>query len=462
LLKNIPKIDKVLDWTGVRGFLEDYPRPVVTQAIRETLDQIRREILSGQASANLPDQEMVTERIGLCLKRTNTPGLRRVINGTGVVLHTNLGRAPLAEHLREQLLEAAFGYSTLEFNLETGTRGSRAVHVEKLLCELTGAETAVVVNNNAAAVLLSLSTLARDKEVVVSRGELVEIGGSFRIPEVMAQSGAVLREVGATNRTHCRDYRSAITEETALLLKVHTSNFAVVGFTSEVSVEELAAIGREASLPVMVDAGSGTFLNLQAYGLPGEKAIREYLEAGADLVTFSGDKLLGGPQAGIIVGNKSLLEPMKKNPLLRALRLDKMTLAALEGTLRLYRDEREACRQIPVLRMMTETAEELASRAGRAIRRLRRGLPGSVSLKTLKGFSQVGGGSFPLLEVPTTLIAVSIEGLSPQMLEKKLRDRPIPIIGRINQGQYLLDPRTLNDKDISEISSALRSIAAAS
>jgi L-seryl-tRNA(Ser) seleniumtransferase len=330
--------------------------------------------------------------------------------------------------------------------------------VENLLCGLTGAETAVVVNNNAAAVLLALSALARGKEVVVSRGELVEIGGSFRIPEVMEQSGAVLREVGATNRTHPRDYRSAITEDTALLLKVHTSNFAVVGFTTEVSTEELVAIGRESSLPVMVDAGSGTLVNLASCGLPGETTVREYLDAGADLVTFSGDKLLGGPQAGIIVGKKSLLEPMKKHPLLRALRLDKVTLATLEGTLRLYRDEQQALRQIPTLRMMTAPAEDLASRARKAVRRMRRALPAGVSLTPLKGFSQVGGGTFPLLELPTTLISVSVDGLSPQQLEQKLRTRVLPIIGRISQGAFLLDVRTVADRDIPDIIAALQSV----
>jgi len=461
LLKNIPKVDKVLEWAGVKAFLEAYPRPIVITAVRETLDRVRTDLLRGDATAGSLEEESVTGQIANALKKSNTPGLRRVINGTGVVLHTNLGRAPLAESLRDAMYEAAFGYSTLEFDLETGTRGRRAVHVEKLLCSLTGAETAVVVNNNAAAVLLALSSLARGREVVVSRGELVEIGGSFRIPEVMEQSGAILREVGATNRTHPRDYRSAITEDTALLLKVHTSNFAMVGFTAEVSTEELAAIGRDTSRPVMVDAGSGTLINLSSYGLPGEATVQEYLEAGADLVTFSGDKLLGGPQAGIIVGKGSILEPMKKHPLMRALRLDKVTLATLEGTLRLYRDEQQALLQIPTLRMMTLTAEELASRAGRAVRRMRRALPPSVSLRTLKGFSQVGGGTFPLLEIPTTLISVAVEGLSPQQLEQTLRTRFLPIIGRISQETFLLDLRTLADQDIPDIITALQSITAA-
>lgn len=459
MLRNIPKVDKVMEWPEVKAFLEQYPRPVVITAVRETLDLIRTELLHGEAVPEALEEKEVSEKIRIALTRTNTPGLRRVINGTGVILHTNLGRAPLSESLRDTMLDAAFGYSTLEFDLETGARGSRAVHVEKLLCSLTGAEAAVVVNNNAAAVLLALSALARGKEVIVSRGELVEIGGSFRIPEVMEQSGAILREVGATNRTHPRDYRSAVNTETALLLKVHTSNFAVVGFTSQVSTEELTAIGRESSVPVMVDAGSGTLVNLSAHGLPGETTVQEYLAAGADLVTFSGDKLLGGPQAGILVGKRSCLESMKKHPLLRALRVDKVTLAALEGTLHLYRDERQALLRIPSLRMLTVSGDELASRTKSAVRRMRRALPSTVTLKTLQGFSQVGGGTFPLLEIPTSLISISVTGLSPQQLEQKLRTGPLPIIGRISQGIFLLDLRTVTDKDIPEIISALLTIA---
>ncbi|MDD2336440.1 MAG: L-seryl-tRNA(Sec) selenium transferase [Geobacteraceae bacterium] len=459
MLRNIPKVDKVLEWPEVRSFLEEYPRPVVISAVRDTLDLVRAELLRGEAAPESLEKKTVAGRIRSALARTNTPGLRRVINGTGVILHTNLGRAPLSESLRDTMLDAAFGYSTLEFDLETGARGSRAVHVEKLLCSLTGAEAAVVVNNNAAAVLLALSALARGKEVIVSRGELVEIGGSFRIPEVMEQSGAILREVGATNRTHPRDYRSAVNTETALLLKVHTSNFAVVGFTSDVSTAVLVTIGRESSVPVMVDAGSGSLVNLSAHGLPGETTVQEYLAAGADLVTFSGDKLLGGPQAGILVGKRSCLESMKKHPLLRALRVDKVTLATLEGTLHLYRDERQALLRIPSLRMLTVTGDELASRTKSAVRRMRRALPTTVTLKTLPGFSQVGGGTFPLLEIPTSLISISVAGLSPQQLEQKLRTGPLPIIGRISHGIFLLDLRTVTDKDIPEIISAIVSIA---
>jgi L-seryl-tRNA(Ser) seleniumtransferase len=462
VLRNIPKVDKVMEWSGIKGLLERHPRPVVVEAIRRALELLRSEALQGNAAAEDFGEKALTERVGHELERSNTPGLRKVINGTGVILHTNLGRAPMSDSLKECILEAAFGYSTLEFDLEKGTRGSRAVHVEELVRRLTGAEAAVVVNNNAAAVLLALSSLARGREVIVSRGELVEIGGSFRIPEVMEQSGAILREVGATNKTHPRDYRSAVTPDTSLLLKVHTSNFAVVGFTAEVSVEELAAIGREVSLPVMVDAGSGCFVDLAARGIPGEHTVRDYLDAGADVVTFSGDKLLGGPQAGIIVGKRAFLEPMKKHPLLRALRVDKVTLAALEGTLRLYCDERQALSRIPTLRMLTVSAEELASRASAFVRRMRRTLPAGLTLKTVRGVSQVGGGTFPLLELPTTLISVVIPGIPPQQLEERLRTGPVPIVGRIGHGEYLLDPRTLFDSEVPEIIAALRSIAESS
>lgn len=460
MFKNIPKVDKVLAWPGIKALQREHPRAIVIAAVRETLDQLRADITSGQATPALLEEDTVTERIQSALARANLPGLRRVINGTGVVLHTNLGRAPLSESLREHMLDVAFGYNTLEFDLESGMRGKRAFHVENLIRELTGAEAAVVVNNNAAAVLLALSALARNREVVVSRGQLVEIGGSFRIPAVMEQSGAILREVGTTNRTHPRDYRAAISEETALLLEVHTSNFAVVGFTTSVSTSELVEIGGEFSVPVMVDAGSGTLVNLSSLGIPGETTVRQYLDAGADLVTFSGDKLLGGPQAGIIVGKKRYLEQMKKHPLLRALRVDKVTLANLEGTLRLYRDERQALRQIPTLRMMTVPADELAARARAAVRRMRKALGDSVTLKTLPGFSQVGGGTFPLLQIATTLIAVAVPGLSSQQLDERLRKRPLPIVGRIAQGDYLLDLRTVTDQEIPEIISALRSIAA--
>jgi L-seryl-tRNA(Ser) seleniumtransferase len=340
LLSRIPKVDRILD--QLLGEEPPPPRPVVVEAIRLTLAALRREVQAGSAGAKDVTLPAVVARVRQELSRTLAFSLRRVVNGTGVVIHTNLGRSPLPPSVRQQLLDISFGYSNLEFDLKSGERGSRYSHVESLICELTGAEAALVVNNNAAAVLLALSSLAAGREAIVSRGELVEIGGSFRIPDVMRQSGAILREVGTTNRTHRRDYQAAIGAETGLLLKVHCSNFAVVGFTAEVSAAELVALGQEAGIPVMADVGSGNLVNLK--GLLGcdEAPVREFIQAGVDLVTFSGDKLLGGPQTGIIAGKRGVIEPMKQHPLLRALRVDKMTLAALEGTLRLYRDERQA------------------------------------------------------------------------------------------------------------------------
>ena len=376
LLRSIPKVDKILADPAGQRLLAAYPRPVVLEAVRQVLDELR----AAGRDAILRESDLtpaaVIGRIERQLVAGETCSLRRVVNGTGVVIHTNLGRSSLAPCLRDQLNEIAFGYSTLEYDVATGERGTRYSHVERLLCQLTGAEAALVVNNNAAAVLLVLSGLAAGREVIVSRGELVEIGGAFRIPDVMQQGGAILREVGTTNRTHPRDYRAAITEQTGMLLKVHTSNFAVVGFTAEVPVAELAAIGREHGLPVVADIGSGNLVDWQ--GVPGmnEPRVQEYLAAGADLVTFSGDKLLGGPQAGIIVGRAAVVNPLKKQPLLRALRVDKLTLAALEGTLRLYRDERVALAEIPTLRLLRLTAAELKQRGLRVLRRLRRQLPG--------------------------------------------------------------------------------------
>jgi L-seryl-tRNA(Ser) seleniumtransferase len=360
--------------------------------------------------------------------------------------------------VREHLNDIAFSYSNLEFDLDKGERGSRYSHLDGLLCELTGAESALVVNNNAAAVLLSLASLAEGKEVIVSRGELVEIGGSFRVPDVMRQSGAILREVGTTNRTHPRDYRSAINPETGLLLKVHTSNFAVVGFTAEVSAVELAEIGREFSLPAMADLGSGSLVNLQGLPGPAEPTVQAFVRAGLDVVTFSGDKLLGGPQAGIIVGKKAFVDPMKRHPLLRALRVDKMSIAALEGTLRLFRDERQALREIPVLRMLHVTSAELEARGKRLQRRCKSDLPAGVKLSIISGTSQVGGGSLPLAEIPTALIAVSVKDVSPQDVELRLRNCPVPVIGRISRGNFLLDLRTILDVDLPDLLSALKTL----
>lgn len=449
----LPKMDKVMAWPGIVALQPLTSHTGLKQAVRGVLDQLRNAFTSDSH----PDlsQERIYSLVKGRIMAAETPSLRRVINGSGVVVHTNLGRSPLAKAAEKALQETAWGYSNLEFDLEQGERGERYVHVEQLLCELTGAEAALVVNNNAAAVMLALSSLASGREVIVSRGELVEIGGSFRIPDVMRQSGATLAEVGTTNRTHPRDYISAINEQTALLLKVHTSNFAVVGFTAEVDTSGLVRIGRESGVAVMVDAGSGCLLDLSRFGIPGETTVQQYLQAGADVVTFSGDKLLGGPQAGLIVGRRSAIENMKRHQLLRALRIDKLTLAALETTLRLYRDERTALTEIPTLRMLTIPLSELTRQARRMLRRLRALLPAQINLFLQEGYSSPGGGSFPLLQLPSRLIEVTVSGMSAHHLEEQLRSTTPPVVGRLQKDRFLLDVRTLTDNELPLLASAL-------
>jgi len=458
ILKQIPKVDRVLAWERMAGLAASQPRPVLLAAIRRVLERLRAAVRSGD-SRNLSEEHIVS-LITAELEQRGAPNLRNVVNGSGVVIHTNLGRSPLADVAEEAIRKASRGYSNLEFDLSTSERGSRHVHVEGLICELTGAEAALVVNNNAAAVILALSSLAQGRDVVVSRGELVEIGGSFRIPEIMLQSGAHLVEVGATNCTHVRDYRTAINDATALLLKVHTSNFAMVGFTAEVSLEEMSALGREAGVPVMVDAGSGCLIDLSAYGIAGESTVRRYLDGGADVVTFSGDKLLGGPQAGIIAGRRDIVAPMKRHPLLRALRMDKLSLAALEATLRLYRDERRAVRDIPTLRMLTAAPADVSRRADRILRMLRRRLPETVTLLKRHGESSAGGGALPLLRMPTSLMEVRIASASPQQIEQGLRQASTPVVGRIHRDRYLLDVRTILDHDLPGLTLSLAETAA--
>ena len=455
MLKQIPKVDRILGLPDVVCLLGRHPRLEVLTAARLVLACLRESVKNGEQTV-LPDNNEIAGLIASELEGRTAPSLRGIINGTGVVVHTNLGRSPLADAAEQAIHSISAGYSNLEFDLAAGKRGSRYSHVEGLLCELTGCEAALVVNNNAAAVILALSSLAGGREVIVSRGELVEIGGSFRIPDVMRQSGARLVEVGCTNRTYISDYLDSITDATALLLKVHTSNFAVVGFTSEASLDEMSTLGRQTGIPVMLDAGSGCLVDLSPYGIKGEPTIRQYLDFGIDLVTFSGDKLMGGPQAGIIAGKKCLIEPMKRHPLLRALRMDKLCLAALEATLRLYRDERQAMAAIPTLRMLTMTAEKLSRRADRIIRYLRRRLPDTVSFNRHQGESSAGGGSFPLLQLPTSLIEVRITGATPLLIESKLRMTTIPVVGRIHRDRFLLDTRTLLDRDLTPLLASLQ------
>jgi L-seryl-tRNA(Ser) seleniumtransferase len=353
---------------------------------------------------------------------------------------------------------AAQGYSNLEYDLGAGRRGSRHTAVEGLLSEISGAEAAMAVNNNAAAVLLCLDTLARNREVIVSRGELVEIGGAFRVPDVMEKSGAVLREVGTTNRTHLKDYAAAVGENTALLLKVHQSNFSIVGFTKAVSLKELAGFGRPKNIPVMEDLGSGTFVDFSAYGLQKEPTVQESVAAGADVVTFSGDKLLGGPQAGLIVGRRDIIDRVKTNPLARALRIDKMTLAALESTLRLYRDERRAVAEIPTLAMVTMSPSAVEDRADRLALRLKAAGGRRIRIDQISGISKAGGGALPLLDLPSRCLAIQVEGRSASAVESQMRANDPPIIGRIENDRFVLDVRTLSENDFTTIETATKRV----
>jgi L-seryl-tRNA(Ser) seleniumtransferase len=433
----------------------EYPISYFTEPSRKVAQIIREKWQKGEL------KELEEVYLNNLMKRVfeeyETPSLKRVINATGVVIHTNLGRSPLSEKVIREIVEIAKYYSNLEFDLKEGKRGSRYVHVEEILKEITSAEGALVVNNNAAAVLISLNTLAYGKEVIVSRGELVEIGGSFRIPEVMKWAGCILKEVGTTNKTHLFDYENAVTENTALLLKVHRSNFDIVGFTKEVSLEELVNLGKKFGLPVMKDLGSGCFVDFSKYGLKKEPTVQEVLKTGVDIVTFSGDKLLGGPQAGIILGKKEFIEKIRKNPLNRALRIDKMTLAGLEATLRLYRDENLAIEYIPVLKMILATKEELKKKAKNLLRKLKDLNLKDFNFKVVETINRTGGGALPTLDLVSYAVAVE-SPFSPQVLQKRLRENKPPIITRIEEDRLLVDVRCLFDEDFKEIVSAFKEI----
>ncbi|MEW6573209.1 MAG: L-seryl-tRNA(Sec) selenium transferase [Bacillota bacterium] len=442
VLRQLPAVDEVLRWPEISKLLTVYPRGVIVEAVRKVLANVREAVSKG-APAETGREVLIHQVHGAC-----RPKLRQVINATGVVLHTNLGRAVLGERAQKAVIEAAGGYSNLEFDLATGKRGERYSLVEDLLCRLTGAEAALVVNNNAAAVLLALSTLAQGREVIVSRGQLVEIGGSFRIPDVMRQSGAIMVEVGTTNKTHPEDYANVVNERTALLLHVHMSNYRIIGFTRDVSVAELVALGREYKLPVMSDLGSGFLVDLGRFGLPYEPTVQEVVTAGADVVTFSGDKLLGGPQAGIILGRRGYLEGMKKNPLLRAVRIDKMTLAALEGTLREYLDPAEALRSIPTLRMLTRPLEEIRATAVRLAADLSDVLGSAASVWVEEGISQVGGGAMPAAALPTALVCIKFECLSDAGVIRKLQESDPAVVARAEKDALILDPRTVDQAEV--------------
>src|SRR5882724_2496925 len=446
LLRKIPSVDRLLKHVRCEALLARYNRDYVTQKCREVLDRLRGEIRrDGSLSTGDIEDEAVIKRLEACIHTESVPGHVRVVNATGTILHTNLGRALLPQAAIDAMTAAAGSPVNLEYDLTTGKRGRREEMIQRLLVELTGAQAATVVNNNAAAVLLGLNTFAQGKEVIVSRGELIEIGGAFRIPEVMAKSGATLKEVGSTNRTHPTDYENAINDKTALLLKVHTSNYKVVGFTSEVTLDQLVAIGKKHNVPVMEDLGSGALIDLSRYGLPKEPIVSERIRAGADVVTFSGDKILGGPQAGLMVGSREWIGRINKNHLQRALRCGKLTLAALEATLRLYRQSPDITRAIPTLRAFTRPLDEIRQFGEAVLPKLQATLEDGFRLMLEDSTSQIGSGALPTEELATVVIAIEHPKLSATAIAKRFRDAHPPIIGRINDDRFLLDLRTIFD-----------------
>ncbi|MDY6856961.1 MAG: L-seryl-tRNA(Sec) selenium transferase [Thermodesulfobacteriota bacterium] len=462
-LRMLPSIDKILQHERVINLLEEYPRWLVVKITQQVVEEERTAILSCDRTLQSDDSlnlecfsKKILQRISVCGQMS----LKSVINATGVIVHTNLGRSLLNYEILKNMEKIASNYSNLEYNLEQGKRGSRYSHIEDILCELTGAQAALVVNNNAGAVLIALNSIANDREVIVSRGQLVEIGGSFRIPDVMKESGAKLIEVGTTNKTHLVDYKGAINEQTALLLKVHTSNFQIIGFTSEVKLEELVELGREHSLPVMEDLGSGCIIELGKYGLTREPTVQEAIRSGVDVVTFSGDKLLGGPQAGIILGKEKIIEKIRKNPIHRALRIDKLTLAALESTLHLYMEGESVIEKIPTLRMLTLPMGEIEKKAKSLYRRLRDKAGNRFHVEIKDDISRAGGGALPLQDLPTKVIAVKPVSLSVDNLEERLRENNPPVISRIEDDQVLLDVRTLQKGDAKIIEKAIKKIFA--
>lgn len=458
LYRSIPKVDILLQDELIGEITGRYGRESVMASIHVELDRLRKFIADSESEAEAEEQiRLLVSNIVRTVEAAHTPNMKKVINGTGTILHTNLGRAPISAAHMEKAFRIVTGYSNLEYNLEKGRRGERYSHFEELLCKITGAEAAMAVNNNASSVLLILSSLAKGGEVIVSRGELIEIGGKFRIPDVMEQSGAALVEVGTTNKTHFSDYEEHITEETKALLKVHTSNYRIVGFTESVTIDELVPLARERKIPVIEDLGSGVLIDLSKYGLSYEPTVQESIAKGADVVCFSGDKLFGGPQAGIIVGRKKYIDTMKKNQLTRALRIDKFTAAALELVLQEYLSEEKAVKNIPVLRMITEPLDEAARRARSLARAVRAaGIEGRVEVVSCE--SQIGGGSLPLERIPSMAVAIRPEGISVPEMEERMRRLPVPIIPRTVNDTVMLDVRTIETEDFKLVAAGIRNL----
>lgn len=457
LFSLLPSVDEVLNDKTIIELIEEYPRSLVVDIIRKNIDNIRKNIINlkeEQSKDFSVNYDKFIKDISNELKLSYSLSLRKVINATGVVIHTNLGRSLLSDSIKEEVWQVASRYSNLEYDIDNGKRGSRYSHLEEIIKKITGAEDVLVVNNNAAAVLLVLSTMSKNREAIVSRGELVEVGGSFRIPKVMEESGTILKEIGATNKTHLRDYEEAINENTGVLLKVHTSNYRVLGFTDSVEIDELSKLSKEYDIPVIEDLGSGLFVDISKYGLSYEPTVIDSLKKGADIVTFSGDKILGGPQAGIIVGKKEYIEKMKENQLTRALRVDKLTIAALEATFRLYLDEEKAVKKIPTLRMLTYGKDELNDKAEN-FHKIIENQNLDANIRIEDGHSQVGGGSMPLETIDTKVITIVPNKMGVSELEERLRLSEDSIIARVYDNKYVLDVRTIFDDEFEVISKQL-------
>lgn len=464
MLKGLPKIDEVIGDLEKKGIYEKASREIVLETCRDVVQKLRNAILTApdkQLPSLSASVETASRSVGALIDDLRRCKLRRLVNATGVILHTNLGRAPLCAEAMERIAEVGRGYSNLEFDLARGERGLRYDHVNRLLCALCGAEDSLIVNNNAAAVLLVLNTLAENKEAIISRGELIEIGGEFRIPEVMTKSSSILREVGTTNRTHLADYEKAIGPNTGVILKVHTSNYRIIGFTEDVDLLPLVALGKRRGVPVYDDLGSGCLIDLEAYGLAHEPTVREVLATDVDVVTFSGDKLLGGPQAGIIVGKKQIIAQIKKNPLNRALRIDKFTLAALEATLMHYLVPENAPRTLRALAALTQPLADVKKRARRLVAKLKKANLPDLAFAVYEDVAAAGGGSLPTEDIPTAVVAVRHAKMTANRMEAALRRAPVPVIVRVDENEILIDLRTVVEDEFDLIADGLRSMAEA-
>jgi len=454
LLSNLPAVDEILKSKQGLEWLKAHPRRYVLQAVRETIDSRRKEIIEG-LTVDLSEEVMMAD-IENIIEKLSSYSLRSLINATGVVIHTNLGRSVLSERALENIRQVSGSYSNLEYDIEEGKRGKRYSHIKRILREITGAEDALIVNNNAAAVMLCLSTLAKDREVIVSRGELVEIGGSFRMPEVMEASGAVLREVGTTNKTHLYDYENAINEDTSLILKVHRSNYKITGFAEEVSMEDLVSLGIRHQIPVMFDLGSGCLVDLKPFGIYNEPVVKDIVKTGVDITTFSGDKLLGGPQGGVIVGKREYIEKIQKNPMTRAVRIDKLTLSGFEATLMEYIDEEKAVENIPTLRLLLQKPEKIRDRANRIAKGLKKEIK-DVHINVMADSSRAGGGALPEVDLLTYVVSIKSDKVSVNDFEERLRMGNPPIIARIKEDSLIIDARTVRDKDLEGLMEGIRS-----